>query len=334
MMPCEMFCRIKLAWTLIVTTAVLTMPSGAVMAQYWKPSRAVEIIIPTAAGGSADRTGRILQKLFQDKGLIENSVVANRPGGSGSVGMHYLLQQGNAGNQILIHTEPLVTNRITGRSNLSYADFAPIALLTTEYMVFTVNANSSIKTGKDLIEILRKDPASISMSGGSAVGNNSHMAIGQVGQAAKIDIKKLKIVTFNSGGEATTALLGGHIDMFISTVIPVMPHLQSGKLRIIAITAPHRLSGAAAVIPTWKEQGINMTYSSWRVAVAGKALSGEQLDFWDNMFRQVTASDEWKKDLDDNYLQNAYLDRVKTRQFLEDQNKKMAVVLKGLGLAN
>ena len=52
------------------------------------------------------------------------------------------------------------------------------------------------------------------------------------------------------------------------------------------------------------------------------------------MFRQVTASDEWKKDLDDNYLQNAYLDRVKTRQFLEDQNKKMAVVLKGLGLAN
>jgi putative tricarboxylic transport membrane protein len=328
------FTREKSARMLIVATVMLTLSCPAAVAQHWKPGRAVEIIIPTATGGSADRTGRVLQKLFQDRGLIESSVVANRPGGSGSVGMHYLLQQGNAGNHVLIHTEPLVTNRITGRSNLSYADFTPIALLTNEYMVFTVNANSLIRSGKDLIEILRRDPASISMSGGSAVGNNSHMAIGQVGQAAKIDIKRLKIVTFNSGGEATAALLGGHIDMYISTVIPVMPHVQSGKLRVIAITAPQRLPGAAAGIPTWKEQGIDMTYASWRVAVAGKGLSGEQLDFWDKVFRQVTSSDEWKKDLEDNFLLNAYLDRARTRQFLDAQNRQLTVVLKGLGLAN
>jgi putative tricarboxylic transport membrane protein len=318
---------------LITAAAILLLPQAAVLAQGWKPARNVEIIIPTTTGGSADRTGRFLQKLFQEKGLVETSTVVNRPGGSGTVGMHYLLQQGKLGNHILIHTEPLVSNRITTRSNLSYADFTPIALLTTEYMVFSVNANSPIKTGKDLVEMLRRDPASVSISGGSAIGNNSHMAIGQVGQIAKFDSKKLKIVVFNSGGEATAALLGGHIDALITTVIPVMPHIQSGKLRAIAITAPQRLSGPAAIIPTWKEQGIDMTYASWRVAVANKGLTPEQLAFWDNTFRQVTSSDEWKKDLEANYLQNAYLDRARTQQYLDAQNKQLTVVLKGLGLA-
>jgi len=121
--------------------------------------------------------------------------------------------------------------------------------------------------------------------------------------------------------------------LFISTVIPVMPHIQSGKLRSIAITAPQRLTGAAAAIPTWKEQGIDMTYASWRVAMAGKGLSAEQMAFWDNVFRQVTSSDEWKKDLETNYLQNAYLDRAKTQQYLDAQNKQLTVVLKELGLA-
>ncbi len=334
MKPYPMLKQAKSALMLIVATAVLAAPFTTAMAQGWKPTRAVEIIVPTATGGSADRTGRFLQKLFQDKGLIETSTVANRPGGSGTVGMHYLLQNGKAGNHFLIHTEPLVTNRITGRSNLGYADFTPIALLTNEYMVFTVNANSPIRTGKDLIEMLRQDPTSVSMSGGSAVGNNSHMAIGQVGQAAKFDTKKLKIVTFNSGGEATAALLGGHIDLFISTVIPVMPHIQSGKLRSIAITAPQRLTGAAAVIPTWKEQGVDMTYASWRAAVVSKGLAPEQLAFWDDVFQKVTSSEEWKKDLEANYLQNAYLDRAKTQQFLDSQNKQLTIVLKGLGLAN
>lgn len=306
----------------------------AAYAQGWNPTRNVEIIIPTSTGGSADRTGRFLQQLLQDKGLVKSSTVTNRPGGSGTVAMHYLRQQGNGGNHILIHTEPLVTNFITTRSNLGYADFTPIALLTTEYMVFTVNADSAIKTGKDLIDALRRDPGAISLSGGSATGNNSHMAIGRVGQVAKIDTRKLKIVTFNSGGQATVALLGGHIDLLISTVIPVMPHIQSGKLRAIAITAPKRLSGAAAAIPTWKEQGIDMTYESWRVAVAGKDLSPEQLAYWDKVFMQITSTDEWKKDLEANYLQNAYLDRPATKRYLDAQSKQLGGVLKGLGLAN
>jgi putative tricarboxylic transport membrane protein len=318
---------------LITAMAILPLPYATAMAQGWKPTKNVEIIIPTAPGGSADRTARFVQKLIQDKGLVETSIVANRPGGSGTVGMHYLLQQGNAGNHILIHTEPLVTNRITSRSNLSYADFTPIALLTTEAVVFSVNANSPIKTGKDLIDMLRKDPTSVSMTGGSAIGNNAHIAIGMIGQIAKFDTKKLKMVVFNSGGEAATALLGGHIDMYMSTITPVMAHVQSGKLRSIAVTSPQRLPGAAAGIPTWKELGIDMTYASWRVAVAGKGLSSEQVTFWENVFRQVTASDEWKKDLEVNYLHNAYLDSAKTKKYLDDQNKQLTMVMKGLGLA-
>lgn len=318
--------------TILLLGSVL-MVSGAALAQNWKPARNVEIIIPTATGGSADRAGRFVQRLLQEKGLVESSTVVNRPGGSGTVAMHYLMQQTKSPNHILIHTEPLVSNLITTRSNLGHADFTPLALLTTEYMVFSVNANSPIKSGKDLVDMLRKDPASVTMSGGSAVGNNSHMAMGLVGQAAKFDPRKLKIVTFNSGGEATTALLGGHIDLIVTTVIPVMPHIQSGRLRAIAVSAPKRLPGAAAGIPTWREQGIDVVYESWRVAMQPKGLSPEQLAYWDRVFQQLTASEEWKKDLEANYLQNAYLDRAGTQRYLDEQSKRLGSVLRSLGLA-
>lgn len=299
----------------------------------WKPSKNVEIIVPTATGGGADRMGRSILQILQSHGWIEAGTVVNRPGGGGAIGLNYLHQQASDPHFVLMHTEPLVTNRIMGRNPLDYSVVTPIALLTFEDLIYTVRADSPIKDGRDLLEMLRKDPTSVAMSVGSAVGNNSHMAMGMVGRRAGVDIQKLKVVIFKSGGEATTALLGGHIDLFISTLTPVMRHIEAGKLRAIAVTSDQRLSGAAATIPTWREQGVDVAFSSWRVAVAAKGITQAQAAFWEETFGRLVQTEEWRKDLDHYFLRDAYLRSADTRKFLDEQKIRLQSILGALGLA-
>lgn len=299
----------------------------------WKPGKNVEIIVPTATGGGADRFGRSIQRILQGHGWIESATVVNKPGGGGAIGLNYLHQQDGDPHFVLLHTEPLVTNRIMGRNPLDYSVVTPIALLTFEDLIYSVRADSPIKDGRDLLEMLRKDPTSVAMSVGSAVGNNSHMAMGMVGRQAGVDVQKLKIVIFKSGGEATTALLGGHIDLFISTLTPVLRHIEAGKLRAIAVTSDRRLSGAAATIPTWKEQGADVAFSSWRVAVAAKGITPAQVAFWEETFGRLVQTEEWRKDLDRYFLRDAYLSSADTRKFLNEQQSRLQGILGALGLA-
>ena len=162
------------------------IPGGAQSGPAWKPARNVEIIVPTSTGGGADRTGRAVHRILQSRGWIEGGTVVNRPGGGGAIGLNYLHQQEADPHYVLLHAEPLVTNRIMGRNPLDHSAVTPIALLTFEDLIYTVRADSTIKDGRELLEKLRADPASVAMSVGSAMGNNSHMAMGLVGRTAGV----------------------------------------------------------------------------------------------------------------------------------------------------
>src|SRR6185295_17233837 len=114
----------------------------------------------------------------------------------------------------------------------------PLAILLREYIVFAVKPDSPIASGRDLVERLKKDVSSVSFAFATARGNHNHVMIGLLVKAAGGDPKKARIVVYNSGGEATTAMLGGHIDVLVAAPANVVPHLQSGKARGIGVTAP------------------------------------------------------------------------------------------------
>ena len=109
----------------------------------------------------------------------------------------------------------LSVGHLTGTSTFSYRDFTPVSLLYDEYVVFVVRKESPIKSGQDLLERLKKDPASLSVAFSSVAGGANHIAAGLVFKAAGIDIKKVRAVVFDSAGKAITAALGGHVD-FVS----------------------------------------------------------------------------------------------------------------------
>ena len=110
--------------------------------------------------------------------------------------------------------------------------------------------------------------------------------------------------------------------------------MLSGKLRTIGISAPGRLTGLFAGVPTWKEQGVNSVFSNWRGVIGPRGLNAEQIAYWDSVFARLTALDEWKRSLEKNLWLNEYMNSGRTRQYFDAQYQEIKSVLTELGLAN
>lgn len=318
----------------ILLTGLFLACSVSGHAQNWKPEKAIEIIIGTAAGGPQDRTGRMVQKVLQDGKLLSTPInVVNKPGGGGTIGLAYLNQHQGDGHFLMINAISLLTNSITGKSKLAHTDFTPIAIMGIEYVGVSVRADSPLKSGKDLVERLKKDPGSLSIAIGTALGNATHISLALAMKAAGVDIRKLRTVVFSSGSESLTALLGGHVDVAASAPSGVLPHIKSGKLRMLAIGAPRRAGGDLAAVPTWKELGVNTEFELWRGLAGPKGMSSAQVRFWDDALAKVVQTDEWKKELDKYQMENIYKNSAETAKHWQAEYDEVKAVLTELGLA-
>jgi putative tricarboxylic transport membrane protein len=312
---------------------ILCLLSPGILAQSgWKPQRTVEIVVGASPGGGTDITARILQKILKDQGFVENSVVVNRPGGSHTIAWAYLNQQAGDGHYFSIVNEPFVINRIIGLSKLSYRDFTPLTVLFDEYLVFVVRPESPIKSGSELLAQLKADPSALSIGFASARGNNSHLSIGLAAKTSGVDLKQLKTVVFKSGGESLTALLGGHVDVGVNPVATAIAHITAGRLRVLAVTSPERLGGPLAEVPTWKEQGANFSYGSWRVAFGTRDMGRAQIAFWEEAFRRLLESDAWKTELARQHQTSIFHSATETRKFLEAEEARLQPIVNLLGL--
>ncbi len=318
---------------LLPALALLLLAGSAGAQSAWKPERNVEIISGTAAGGAVDKANRTVQRIWQDKKILEvTSSVVNKPGGGNTIAWNYINQHAGDGHYVSIAPYTILTNKIIGMSPLSYTDFTPIALLFDEYITVSVRADSPIKNAQDMIERLRKDPSSLSIAVASALGNHIHVGIAKPLKTAGVDIKKLKVVAFKSSGDSVAALLGGHIDVVSSTTPNVLGQLQAGKIRVIAITSATRLSGPLAGVATWKEQGVNIEFNASQGAIGPKGLAAPQLAFWENAFLRLSQSDEWKKELEASNWQSNYRNSQDTARYYEREYAEMKAVLGELGL--
>lgn len=318
---------------LLPALALLLLAGSACAQSAWKPERNVEIISGTAAGGAVDKANRTVQRIWQDKKILEvTSSVVNKPGGGNTIAWNYINQHAGDGHYLSIAPYTILTNKIIGMSPLSYTDFTPIALLFDEYITVSVRADSPIKNAQDMIERLRKDPSSLSIAVASALGNHIHVGIAKPLKTAGVDIKKLKVVAFKSSGDSVAALLGGHIDVVSSTTPNVLGQLQAGKIRVIAITSATRLSGPLAGVATWKEQGVNIEFNASQGAIGPKGLAAPQLAFWENAFLRLSQSDEWKKELESSNWQSNYRNSQDTARYYEREYAEMKAVLGELGL--
>lgn len=318
----------------LALAASSVLSPGVAGAQSWSPQRNVELIVPASAGGSLDTTGRTVHRIWEDLKLLPlSSTVINRAGGGHAVAYSYLNQKSGDPHYLSITSSTLLTSHINGRIPLTYADFTPLAVLLTEYIAFAVRTDSPLKSGKDLIETLRRAPESLSLALSSAAGGTHHISFGLPLQAQGVETGKLKFVAFNSSGEAVTALLGGHVDVVSAGTVNVASHVESGKLRVLAVTSSRRLTGPLAVAPTWPELGYKGVFENWRGVIGAKGLSQDKVAFWESVFRRVTSSEEFRKYAEQNQWDSNFKGAEESRRFMQEQYGELKGVMTYLGLA-
>ncbi len=314
--------------------AVLTSLAGHAWAQAWKPARNVEIIVGAGAGGGADLTARQMQKLMRDKLALDfSSSVVNKTGGGSSLSYVYLNQHAGDAHYIALSLQPMITGPLMISGQIPYTDMTPLAHLFNEYVGFAVRPDSAIKSGRDLVERLRKDPAALSIGVTTALAGSNHLATALALKAAGVDVRKLRLVVLSGAGESVAGVMGGHLDAIALSAAGLISYLQSGKLRGIAISGPRRLSGVFADVPTWKEQNVDSVYANWRGVVGPKGMSAAQIAYWDDVLSRLTQTPEWREELARLLQDPAYLNSRDTRRFLDAQHQELRAVLVELGLA-
>jgi putative tricarboxylic transport membrane protein len=319
----------------IIAATLMLAATGAAWAQAaWKPERPIEIVVGSSAGTGTDRTARLIQKIWQEQKAMPVPVaVVNKPGGGGAVSWAYLAGRGGDAHSLLVTSYNLVTNHITGRSPQNYTDFTLISLLISEYIGFAVRADSPYKTLAELAKALRENPDAITFGTSSAAGGANHIAAGLFARAAGADLKRLKVVIYNGGGEALAATLGGHVTVWVNSASSIAAPFAAGTIRPLAIASPQRLPGALAKLPTAREAGFPMVADNWRLLIAPRGLSPAQVSYWDNSFRTLTQSKEWNEDLAAAQMSNSYRNSAETTKYIAEEYNDIRDILVELGLA-
>lgn len=319
----------------IAATLILAAASGSAWAQGgWKPERPIEIIVGSSAGTGTDRTARLIQKIWQEqKAMTVPVAVVNKPGAGGAVAWAYMAPKVGDAHLLQVTSYNLVTNHITGRSTQNYTDFTPISLLISEYIGFAVKADSPFRTLADLAKALRENPDAITFGTSSAAGGANHIATGLFAKAAGADLKKLKVVIYNGGGEALAATLGGHVSVWVNSASSIAAPYAAGTMRPLAIASPQRLPGALAKLPTAREAGFPIVADNWRLLIAPKNLTPAQVAYWDNNFRTLTQSKEWNDDLAAAQMSNSYRNSADTSKYIAEEYNDIRDMLVELGLA-
>ena len=298
----------------------------------WKPEKNVEIIVGLSAGSSQDRTARFLQNIWQAKGFVSNAVtINNRVGGAGNIAWAFLATHHGDAHWFQISSPTILTNHILGSAAFTYSDYTPLALLGNQYIGVAVRADSPLKSVREMVERLRANPAALSM-GTNSQGSYLHIVCAQIARASGMDPRKLKLAIFQ-GGELMTAALGGHVDAIATVTSNLLPHVQSGKLRLIGISSAKRLGGLLAPVPTLKEQGVEIVIANWQGAIGPPKLNAAQIAYWDGVFARSVKTDEWRADQEQNLWESDYLNAAEFSRFLKTDYDQAKAIFLELGLA-
>ena len=199
--------------------------------------------------------------------------------------------------------------------------------------MIAVAADSEIETLPQLLDQIKNDPTSVSIAGGSAVGGWDHLKVLIAADAYGVeDVRQVKYIAFDGGGEAVTQLLAGSVQGFTGDLSEAKGFVESGDVRVIAVLAPERLTGDFADFPTAREQGVDAIGANWRGFYAPAGMSDEAYDAWVSKIGDLYASDEWKAVMEANGLAPLDLQGAEFEQFVSDSVAQIQTISKEIGI--
>ncbi|MCM2342002.1 tripartite tricarboxylate transporter substrate-binding protein [Rhodoferax sp.] len=280
-------------WAAPVAVAMVTSTSAFA----FEPG-STECIAPAGAGGGWDMTCRLVGKTLQDLKLIPGSMqVTNKAGGGGGAAYAEVINKRNNDSNLIIAASTSTATRLGQNAypGNTMDQVKWLASVGADYGMVAVAADSPYNTLPELMAKVKSDPTAISFAGGSAVGGWDHLKVLIAARKSGIsNVRSVKYVAFDGGGEAVTQLLAGKIQAFTGDISEAKGFVDAGKIKVLAVLAPERLGGDFAKFPTAKEQGLDAVGANWRGFYVPGGMSQDAYNFWVKSVGTVYDSKEWK----------------------------------------
>ena len=305
----------------VVAIAALAMASSAAIAADY-PARPVELVVAASAGGGTD----VMARAFADaarRHFAQPFIIINKPGAASAIGFGEVANAKPDGYKVGVVSVNLVILPALNLMKLTSDDFIPIARLNYDPAAITVRADAPWKTVEEFIADAKKRPGAIQI-GNAGVGDIWHVA------AAAFEDRtgtQFNLVPFQGASPSILSLLGGHIDAVSVSPGEVMTHVQSGKLRTLAVMSEHRLEGVFASSPTLKERKIDLSIGVWRGLAVPKGTPPEVVEVLKTAARKTAADPAYKETLVKANLGEAYLDAAAFKSSIESDRESLKKVL-------
>lgn len=299
----------------------------------WEPSGSIEFVAPAGAGGGWDTTARMAAQVFQEEGIIDESIgVINRPGGGGAVGWAYIANQGDSNEHLFVASPPLLLVPLSGESEHTYEDFTPIANVIADYAAFAVRDDAPWQDLNELFEDMKEDPSSVTVVGTSSPGSMDHVQFIRFAKEAGVDVTQIRYVSAPDA-DGITQLLNGSADVYSTGVAETVEQVRAGNIRVLAVTSEERLEGdVLSDFPTAIEQGINETFVNWRGFFGPKGMDEAAVKYYEEKFKELSDSDAFA-DIRANYGWNEmFMGSEEYKEFLDGENESMKEILEELNL--
>jgi len=295
-----------------------------------------ECIAPAGAGGGWDMTCRMVGKTLQDLKLIPGSMqVTNKPGGGGGAAYAEVVAKRSTENNLIIAASTATSSRLgQGAYPGNTMDQVRwVASVGADYGMVAVAADSPIKTLPELMAKVKADPSSVAFAGGSAVGGWDHLKVLAAAKKSGItNLRGIKYVAFDGGGEAVTQLLAGKVQAFTGDISEAKGFVDAGKIKVLAVLAPERLSGEFGKFPTAKEQGLDAVGANWRGFYAPGKMSDDAYNFWVKSLGTVYDSKEWKDIMASQGMAPLNLRGEAFQQYVRDSVNEIQALSREIGI--
>jgi|SRR3990170_3774808 len=290
----------------------------AVHAQGWKPTKDVEFVVPFGLGGGADLMARVIHKVIADEKLVPVSIaIVNKPGGGGAAGIGYVAASRKADPHtlILVNGSTQITPILNPQAK-TLTEVTPVMNMMLDDFLLFVRAEAPWKNMGEFVKDAKSKPAkSVAFATG---GTTDVMAVTVLSKATGV---QYNTVSFNSGGEALTALLGGHVQASMGNPLEFMGQMQGGKIRALGVVRDQRFP-ALKEVPTMMEQGIKTpNFQMWRGIAIPKGAPDAARVYWEGVMTKVNNSAAMKKYYADNVAQAASIPGKQFQAFLANQEK-------------
>lgn len=291
------------------------------------PSQNVEMIVPFAAGGGTDRTGRKLAELAGNH-MDTEFYVSNRTGGSGSVGFNAIANANADGYTVGVTTVEVCTISHLGVANVDPGMLSSVMQYNFDPASLTVPADAPYDSLSEFVDYAKNNPGEIRISN-SGTGAIWHLSAAGFAQQAGIDVNH---VGYEGGSPATKAVINGEVEATTASAAEVSAQVLDGPLKTLAVFGDERVS-IFPDVPTLKEEGYEFTMGAWRGLTVPNGTPDERISTLHDAYKSVYDSDQFTTFMEENGFGTVYRDTQEFSSFMNSEHERFGTIIEELGIS-